>query len=79
MAKPHTESAAAYIGLAHHRIDPEILRSRMQERDARAASDTRTPAQRWLGDPPAFPSQPMPLILTGFDWKEPGCVLRVLL
>ncbi|MGB7656834.1 MAG: hypothetical protein WBL96_00640 [Pseudolabrys sp.] len=56
MAKPHTESAAAYIGLAHHRIDPEILRSRMQERDARAASDTRTPAQRWLGDPPALQS-----------------------
>jgi hypothetical protein len=44
------------LGLGgHHRIDPEILRNRVQERDRREASDTRTEAQRWLGDPP--PSQ----------------------
>jgi hypothetical protein len=28
----------------------------MQERDQREASDTRTEAQRWLGDPPASQS-----------------------
>ena len=66
MAKPRKEGAAAFIGLAHHRIDPEILRGRMQERDQRAATDTRTDAQRWLGDPPqsqsalAQGSQPTP-------------------
>jgi hypothetical protein len=28
-------------------------RQRLAERDARAAADTRTPAEQWLGDPPA--------------------------
>jgi hypothetical protein len=51
--KPRRPSAAAMISLGgHHRIDPAILRSRVQERDQREASDTRTEAQRWLGDPP---------------------------
>ena len=56
-SKPRKPSAAsAMIGLGgQHRIDPGILRNRMQEREQRAASDTRTEAQRWLGDPP--PSQ----------------------
>jgi hypothetical protein len=41
------------IGLGgRHRIDPDTLRSRVQERERREASDTRTEAQRWLGDPP---------------------------
>ena len=34
-------------------IDPEDVRQRLAERDAREAADTRTEAQRWLGDPPA--------------------------
>ena len=55
-SKKRQYGASAYIGLAHHRIDPEILRSRMQERDKRAATDTRTEAQKWLGDPPALQS-----------------------
>ena len=42
--------AAAFIGLGgRHPADPDVLRNRMQERDARAASDTRTAEQRWLG------------------------------
>ena len=55
--KPRQPSAAsAMIGLGgHKRIDPDVLRSRVQEREQRAASDTRTEAARWLGDPP--PSQ----------------------
>ena len=52
---PRNSSAASVmIGLGG-RIDPDILRTRLQEREQRAASDTRTDAQRWLGDPP--PSQ----------------------
>jgi len=33
------------------RIDREVARQRLSERDARAAADTRTPAQVWLNDP----------------------------
>jgi hypothetical protein len=33
-------------------INPDEIRQRLAERDARAASDNRTPAEIWLGDPP---------------------------
>jgi hypothetical protein len=34
-------------------VSPDDVKSRMQERDRLAATDTRTEAQRWwLGDPP---------------------------
>jgi hypothetical protein len=54
MGKPHKPSVAAtLLGLGgRHRIDPDTLRSREQEREQREASDTRTDVQRWLGDPP---------------------------
>ena len=54
MGKPHKPSmAATLIGLGGaHRIAPDILRSREQEREQREASDDRTDVQRWLGDPP---------------------------
>jgi hypothetical protein len=54
MGKPPRKpsAAAAMLGLGgHHRIDPDTLRSRVQEREQRAANDTRTEVQRWLGDP----------------------------
>jgi hypothetical protein len=36
---------AEMIGLGgHHRIDPDILRRRVQEREQRESSDTRTEA-----------------------------------
>ena len=44
-------TAAVLLGLAG-RIDDETARQRFAERDAREAADTRTPAQRLLGDPP---------------------------
>jgi hypothetical protein len=55
MGNPRKTSVAAeLIGLGgHHPIDPVVLGSRLQERDERQAADTRTEAQRWLGDPPA--------------------------
>ena len=50
-------SASAMIGLGGHKcIDPDILRGRVQDRERREASDTRTEAQRWLGDPPPLQS-----------------------
>jgi hypothetical protein len=55
MGKPPRKpsAAAAMLGLGgHHRIDPDVLRSRVQERERREASDDRTEVQRWLGDPP---------------------------
>ena len=46
--------ASLLIGLGgRHAIDPDVLKGRLAERDQRAATDTRTEAQRWLGDPPA--------------------------
>jgi hypothetical protein len=33
------------------RVTPDEYRARAAERDQRQASDTRTEAQRWLGDP----------------------------
>jgi hypothetical protein len=33
-------------------VSPDDIKSRMLERDRLAAADTRTEAQRWLGDPP---------------------------
>src|SRR5262245_6443662 len=45
-------TAGKVIGLTLSRIDPQVARERMAERDAREAADPRTPAQRWLNDPP---------------------------
>jgi len=49
MGKPRKEGAAAYLGLQY--IRPEVLQARLMERDQRLAADTRTEAQKWLGDP----------------------------
>ena len=39
---------AEMIGLGgHHRIDPDILRRRVQGREQRESSDTRTEARIW--------------------------------
>ena len=35
-----------------HGVSPDDIKARMLEAAARAAQDTRTDAQRWLGDPP---------------------------
>ncbi|MFZ0104770.1 MAG: hypothetical protein WAL49_21020 [Pseudolabrys sp.] len=35
-----------------HRPDPNILKARIAERDARIATDNRSPAEVFLGDPP---------------------------
>jgi hypothetical protein len=52
MGKAHQPTAAEFIGLGGHHPDPQILRERMRERDQREAGDTRSPAEKWLGDPP---------------------------
>jgi hypothetical protein len=35
-----------------HAVSPDDVRFLLNERDAMAERDTRTPAQVWLGDPP---------------------------
>jgi hypothetical protein len=35
-----------------HRVSPDDIKARMNEVAARESADTRTEAQRWLGDPP---------------------------
>lgn len=46
-------AGAVLIGLGgRHSVNRDVLRTRLQEREQRAASDTRTEAQKWLGDPP---------------------------
>jgi hypothetical protein len=36
--------------------DPKEVAARIAERDAREAMDSRTEAERWLGDPPSWRS-----------------------
>jgi hypothetical protein len=54
MGKPHQPSdAAVLIGLGgQNRINPQVLRDRVREREAREQADNRSPAEVWLGDPP---------------------------
>jgi hypothetical protein len=49
MAKRKELTCSDFIRLHKNSAD---VKARMQERDARLAADTRTPAQVWLGDPP---------------------------
>jgi hypothetical protein len=44
--------AATYVQAARDRVDPAEVKKRLSEREAREAADTRTEAQKWLGDPP---------------------------
>jgi hypothetical protein len=37
-------------------VSPDDIRHRLMERDRQEAADTRTAAQRWLGDPPPHQS-----------------------
>jgi hypothetical protein len=49
-------SAVLRQGGGSNWVPAEDARARLQERDARQAADTRTPAEKWLGDPPAHRS-----------------------
>ena len=44
-------TAAKFIN-AHRRASPHDVKFRLIERDARQRADTRTEAEKWLGDPP---------------------------
>jgi hypothetical protein len=52
MAKRNGLSPAAFIHANRWRVTPRDAAERFAERDEREAADTRTEAQRWLGDPP---------------------------
>ena len=51
MGKPSVASELIGLG-GSHRPDPDVLKTRLQERDRRLASDMRTEAEKLLGDPP---------------------------
>jgi hypothetical protein len=50
--RKHTKGAAPFLDKGRH-VPAADLKIRIEEREAREAADTRTEAQRWLGDPPA--------------------------
>jgi hypothetical protein len=49
--RKHTKGAAPFLGKGRH-VPAADLKIRLEERDRREAADTRTEAERWLGDPP---------------------------
>ena len=55
MSRPHKPSPASQVlGLGgRHAIDPDVLRTRIEEREHRQAADTRTDLEKLLGDPAA--------------------------
>jgi hypothetical protein len=52
MAKRNRLSPAKFIDANRWRVTQQEALQRFAERAAREAADTRTPAQRWLNDPP---------------------------
>jgi hypothetical protein len=52
MASKHYRREGAAPFLQAHRVNADDAKARLAERDRREASDTRTPAQKWLNEPP---------------------------
>src|SRR5262245_152244 len=52
MAKRNRLSPAKFIDANRWRVTEQDAAQRFAERDIREAADIRTPAQRWLNDPP---------------------------
>jgi hypothetical protein len=50
--KHRRRGAATFVQVVRDHVDPAEAAERLAEREAREAADTRTEAQRWLGDPP---------------------------
>ena len=50
---PRKRGPNEFIGLNRHRVTATDLKVRLAERDQRQVADNRTPAQKWLNDPPA--------------------------
>jgi hypothetical protein len=52
MSSPGSRQKQSFTKVAPRaRVSPDDVRWQEIERDRLAASDTRTPAQKWLGDP----------------------------
>jgi hypothetical protein len=49
--RKYTKGAAPFLDRSRH-VPAADLKIRIEEREAREAADTRTEAERWLGDPP---------------------------
>jgi hypothetical protein len=52
---PRHLTAADFVAI-DRRVSPDDVKFKMLERDRLAATDTRTPAQVWLGEPPPWRS-----------------------
>jgi hypothetical protein len=52
---PRRLTAAQFVAI-DRRVSPDDVKFKMLERDRLAATDTRTPAQVWLGEPPPWRS-----------------------
>jgi hypothetical protein len=48
----HHPAASEFIDANKWRVKPSDARQPLAERDARAAADSRTEPEKWLGDPP---------------------------
>jgi len=53
MSPRGTKQTVATHRVPSDRVSPDDVKARIIEAQARARADTRTPAQRWLGDPPS--------------------------
>jgi hypothetical protein len=51
MSPRGTKQAATLHRVPNDRVSPDDVKARIIEAQARARADTRTDAQRWLGDP----------------------------
>ena len=51
MARKYERGASALVHV--DRVSVDEAKARLEERDRREQSDHRTPAQRWLNEPPA--------------------------
>jgi hypothetical protein len=49
--KYRRRGAATCVQAVRDRIDPAEVEQRLAERERREAADTRTEAEKWLGDP----------------------------
>jgi hypothetical protein len=49
---PRKCGASQFIGLNRHRVSASDLKVRLEERDRRQLADSRTEAEKYLGDPP---------------------------
>jgi hypothetical protein len=56
MSPRGSKQKTTFLKIGERRISPDDVLRLVIERDRQAAADTRTEAQKWLGDPPPWQS-----------------------